>query len=94
MVRDSTFPAAPAHRITRHHQVHEEEVMLKKQNQKPLRQHPGMLSLGRSRSRFSMDTWTRAITLSSPIQQEHHSRQAVVQTHCFQKQAVVQIHCF
>lgn len=38
--------------------MHEEEVRLKKLHQKPLRHHPGTLSLGRSRSRFSMDTWT------------------------------------
>lgn len=30
-------------------------------NPETLWQHPGMLSLGRSRSRFSMDTWTRIL---------------------------------
>lgn len=55
MERKGTFPAC---HITRHHQMHKEEVRLKKQNQKLLRQHPGTLSLGRSRSHFSMDTWT------------------------------------
>lgn len=36
-----------------------EEVRLKKQNQKPLWQHPGTLSLGRSKSHFSMDAWMK-----------------------------------
>lgn len=38
--------------------MHEEEVRLKKQNQKLLWQHPGTLSLGSSRSSFSVGTQT------------------------------------
>lgn len=41
--------------------MHKEEVTRKEQNPKPLWQHPGMLSLGRSRLCFSMDTWTKMV---------------------------------
>lgn len=45
--------------------MEEEEIRLKEGNQKPLGEHPGTLSLGRSRSCFSVDTWTRATALPS-----------------------------
>lgn len=45
--------------------MHKEEVRRKKQNLKPLWQHPGRLSLGRSRPCFCMGTWTKMLKRNS-----------------------------